>query len=133
MQKTRTTAFTFVEVIVALAIVAISLLVLLKLHLLSITMAETAQTTSYAVLLADEKIAEILALGYPQVGTSSGTVERNSQSFHWRTDVTDFTLLESTGINIDGLRKIAVDVSWQHGIGRKHLKMSTCVADREMQ
>ncbi|MHC4644461.1 MAG: type II secretion system protein [Planctomycetota bacterium] len=133
MAPTRTKAFTFVEVIIALTIVSISLLVLLKLHLLSITMAEAEETTSRAVLLADEKIAEMLALGYPRVQTKSGTVERNSKTFRWRTEVTDLNPLEPAGANIDGLRRIAVDVSWEHGIDRKHLQMSTYVADRKLQ
>ena len=75
------TGFTFVEVIVALAIVSISLLGLIRLHLISIRMVEAAEVTSQAVLLAEEKIAEALALGYPKEGTKSGTVERNALLF----------------------------------------------------
>ena len=68
----RARAFTFVEVIVALAIASISLLTLLKLNLLSIRLVDRAQITTQAVLLADEKIAETLAVGYPDEGRESG-------------------------------------------------------------
>jgi len=126
-------AFTFVEVIAALAIVSISLLGLLKLHLLSIRMADAAQMTSQAVFLAQEKIAEMLALGYPQVGADSGSVEKDTLDLRWRTEVSDLQLPELTQADVGGLRKISVDVTWNQGIRGKHLKMSTYVADRKLQ
>ena len=76
-QYLHNTGFTLVEVIVALVIVSISLLGLIRLHLISISMADAAEMTSQAVLLAEEKIAETLALGYPKEGTASGVVEKN--------------------------------------------------------
>jgi len=127
------TGFTFIEVIVALAIVSISLLALIRLHLISITMADTAEITSHAVFLADEKIAETLVSGYPKEGTNSGTIEKNALTFHWQTQVTDLRLHQLDKADITGLRKILVDVYWKHGIGRKHLQMSTYVADRKLQ
>lgn len=129
------TGFTFVEVIVALAIVSISLLVLLRLHIISIRMVEAAETTSQAIFLADEKIAEMLASGYPKVGSYSGTVEKNGVMLNWQTEVID---LDSSQLDRDradksGLRKIYVDVGWKQGAGSKHLQMSTYVADRKLQ
>lgn len=126
-------SFTFVEVIVALAIVSISLLALLRLHIISISMAEAAETTSQAIFLADEKIAETLASGYPEEEINSGTVEKNALRFHWQTQVTDLRSPQLDGINITGLRRISVDVSWKQGTGQKHLQMSTYVADRKLR
>ena len=126
------TAFTFVEVIAALAIVSISLLALIKLHVVSISMADTAEITSQAVFLADEKIAETLALGYPKEGTYSGTVEKNALLMHWQTEVTELQLPQLDEVDITGLRRVFVDVSWEQGISRKHLQMSTYVADRKL-
>jgi type II secretion system protein I len=126
-------AFTFVEVIIALAIVSISLLALIRLHIISIKMADTAEITSQAVLLADGKIAETLSLGYPKKENKSGIVETNGVALHWKTEVTDLQSPQFNQADISGLREILVDVSWQQGIGRKHLQMSTYVADRELQ
>ena len=56
--KERARAFTFVEVVVALTIVSISLLALLRLHLISIRAVSKAQVKTQAVFLANEKIAE---------------------------------------------------------------------------
>jgi len=126
------TGFTFIEVIVALTIVSISLLGLIRLHLISISMAEAAEVTSQAVLLAEEKIAETLALGYPKEGTKSGTVEKNALCLRWRTEVTDLQSRHLAEANINGLRKICVDVGWKQGAGYKNLQMSTYVADRRL-
>lgn len=133
MQQTQTGAFTFVEVIVALAIVSISLPALLRLHIISIGMADAAEITSQAVFLANEKIAETLAAGYPKEGTNSGTVEKNALCLDWKTEVTDLRLPQLDKAGIAGLRKISVVVNWKQGLGSKHLQMSTYVADRELK
>ncbi len=132
MKARKWRAFTFVEVIVALVIVSISLLGLIRLHLISIRMAEAAEATSQAVLLAEEKIAEILALGYPKEETKSGTVERNALRLRWRTEVKDLQSHRLVEANITGLRKICVDVGFKQGAGYKDLQMLTYVADRRL-
>lgn len=125
-------AFTFIEVLIALVIVSISLLALIRMHLTSINMTEAAQIKSQAVLLANEKIAETLALGYPEEGTKSGTKEMNALDLHWQTEVTDITPYKLNEFDIEGLRRILVDVSWKQGIRYKHIQMSTFVADRKL-
>lgn len=128
----RKSAFTFIEVLVALVIVSISLLALIRLHIISVSMTDTAQITSQAVFLGNEKIAETLAAGFPEEGTNSGTVQKNALALHWQTEVTNLLPLRLDGMDIAGLRKILVDVSWKQGIRRKHLQMSTYVADRKL-
>lgn len=129
----RTKAFTFVEVIIALAIVSISLLALIRLHIISIRMTEKAEIMSQAVFLADEKIAEILACGYPKEGTDSGTLKKNGLALNWQTQVTDSQFPKLKDAGITALRKVSVDVCWKQGIGQKHLQMSTFVADKTLQ
>ena len=126
-------AFTFVEVLAALAVVAISLLGLLRLHLISIRMADAAQATSKAVFLAKGKIAETLTLGFPEIGVDTGVVENDALDLQWRTEVSDFESPELVDAELAGLRRISVDVAWKQGVGRKHLQMSTCVADRRLR
>lgn len=126
-------AFTFVEVIIALAIVSISLLGLIRLHIININMTESAQRTSQATLLAQEKIAETLAAGYPNLGSNSGAVQKNALSFNWQTEVTDLHLPQLDQADISGLRKVSVDINWKQGFSQKHLWMSTYIADRKLQ
>lgn len=129
----RARAFTFVEVIVALAIASIALLSLLKLHLLSIRCVDKAQITTQAVLLANEKIAETLAAGYPDQGHKSGTVEKNGLTLRWRAEVVDMQLPELEQQRVTGLRKVMVDVNWRRGKTGRQVQMSTCVADGKLQ
>ena len=132
IRVTRKSAFTFIEVLIALVIVSISLLGLIRLHLISINMTDAAQIKSQAILLANEKIAETLAADYPEEGTNFGTVNKNNLTLSWQTQVTDLQLPQSDGVNIAGLRKILVDVSWKQGSSREQLRMSTYVADRKL-
>ena len=131
-QVTQPRAFTFVEVMVALAIVSISLVALIRLHIISINMADTADITSQAVFLAEEKIAEMLALGYPKKGANSGTVDKKGLAFNWQTEVTELCPPQLAEAGVTGLREILINVSWRQGTGRRHLQMSTYVADRQI-
>ena len=125
-------AFTFVEVLVALAIASISLLTLLRLHLLSMRMVDRAKITTQAVLLAEEKVAETLAGGYPDLASKSGTVEKNGLRLNWRAEVADLQLPQLGETHVAGLRRIVVDVNWKQGAARKQLQMSTYVADGKL-
>ena len=120
------------EVIVALAIASIALLSLLRLHLLSIRCVDKAQITTQAVLLANEKIAETLATGYPDRGQKSGTVEKNGLTLRWRTEVVDMQLPELEQQRVTGLRKVMVNVNWRRGSTGRQVQMSTCVADGKL-
>ena len=116
----------------ALAVVSISLLALLRLHLISANMADKALITAEAVLLAQEKIAEVLAHGYPELKTESGVVENSRCPLYWQTQVNNLQLSQLNRGRASGLREILVDISWKQGIGHKHVQMSTFVADRKL-
>jgi type II secretion system protein I len=131
MEKERTGAFTFVEVMVALVIVSISLLALLRLHVMSVNMVDKAQVTSRAVFLADAKIAETLAGGFPEEGTRSGAVTEDGRVLSWTTRVENAQSVQSGDENVRGLHKVLVDVSWKRGTRPEHLELLTYVADRK--
>ncbi|MFH1371103.1 MAG: hypothetical protein ABII09_07455 [Planctomycetota bacterium] len=119
-------AFTFIEAAVALAIVSICIVTLLALQTTSINLADTAHQNTEAALLAEQKMAEILALGYPQPGIDSGAEQTG---FKWRTEIADVeTPLPQT--DIKGLRKVTVDVAWNRGNSVKNLRISSYIADR---
>ena len=126
---TTRSAFTFIEVLVALAIAAIALLGLLRLHLLSTATADTAQAMAQAVFVAQEKMAEASAGGFPQQGTNSGTVERNGRNFAWRTEITDMNSQDISNLRLTGLRQVRVFVTWKDGANQKDVQMTTHVAD----
>jgi Tfp pilus assembly protein PilV len=116
----------------ALAIVSIALVALLRLHLVSIRMADTSRVRSQALLLAREKIEEQLATGFPQPSTNTGTEHINSLELKWSTEVTEAELPTINGIRINDLRRISVNVRWNQGPGQKEVKLSTLVANRKL-
>ena len=131
LKRKNNKGFSFVEALIALAVVSIALLALLRLHLLTIRIADRAWLNSQAIFLAEQKIAETLALGYPKPGTSSGTITDNRVSLDWNVEVTDLRLPELGTAANAGLRRILVDVSWKQRLGRNHLQMTTYIAERE--
>ncbi|OHB77673.1 MAG: hypothetical protein A2Z25_20370 [Planctomycetes bacterium RBG_16_55_9] len=130
--KGRAGAFTFVEVMIALAIVSISLLALLELHVISVNMVDKARVISQAVFLANGKMAETLAAGFPEEGTRSGAVEENGLRLNWQTRVTSLGSRRLDTIGVTGLREVLVDVDWKRNVRPGHLRISTYVADRRL-
>jgi len=121
--------FTFIEVLVALAIASIALVGLLKLHLLSLAAADAAGELSQAVFLAQERIAEASALDRPKQGMRAGVVERNGLEFAWKTEITDASALDVRNLALKGLRQIRTTVTWQRGGDRKSTQVTTYIAD----
>jgi type II secretion system protein I len=123
-------AFTLMEVVAALAIVSIALLALLRLHLLSVKTADQGQILTHAVLLAQEKMAEGVAGGYPQVGTRAGEVDSGGARLLWKTEVADArsSAPPQLDLKLGGLRKLSVEVAWEKGSGEKQIRMTTLVA-----
>ncbi len=131
MSRCRTTfrGFTFVEVLIALAVASIGLLGLLRLHLLSTATADAAQATTAAVFVAQEQIAEVLAREFPAPGTTSGAVERNGQTFTWTTEIRDVARPGGRDATARGLREVATTVTWNPSLDPKTVTMTTLVAD----
>ena len=125
-------AFSLVEVIVALAVAAIALLGLLRLQLMSMATSEKANALTKAMLLAQSLIAESETSSLPSLGTSSGTVTADNLCLQWQMSVTESGLSSLDQAVNSGLRRVAVDVSWQHGLGKKNVKMVAYVADRAL-
>lgn len=99
----RTRGFTLVEVVVALAIVAIGMLAVFK------TIGDTTNNVSYlrdrsfAAWIADNLITEIRLSGeMPSVDETSGELEYAGRVWHWITRVSQTP--------VEGLRRIDVSV-----------------------
>ncbi|MEN6426512.1 MAG: type II secretion system protein [Phycisphaerales bacterium] len=135
MRSSRANAFTLIETVAALAVVSIALLGLLQLNLVSIRMADKAQTTTQAVLLAQEKMAEALGLGFPPLGTQSGVVETDGVRFTWRTEVADASMSQRQplGVRLDRLRRLSVDVTCGEGSRGRPIRLTTCVAETKIR
>lgn len=111
--------FTLLEVLVAVAIVGISLVMLLRLHLLSLDATLAAQDLTTAVLLAEGKMATFMAAA-PEEGEDEGQFDGpDLERFSWTTLVTDYGLdLGSQNDGRDesiGIRHVTVSVHWREG------------------
>ena len=100
----RVRGFTLLEVMVALAIVALSLTAVAASMNQMIGSATTMQERTYASWVAQNKIAEMrLANVMPEVSTTSGEVEFGNTRWVWRAVVSE------TGV--ENFRRIDVTVS----------------------
>ena len=131
------TGFTLLEVMVAVAIVAIALVPLLRLHLVSLDATIWTQDYTTAVMLAQETMAKTMApipserkLGERkeaelESGEESGTFEEPAYArFQWQTligETEEITLGDLAGDpasaapNPLGVQRIQVTITWEDG------------------
>ena len=96
--------FTLVEVMVALAIVALSLTAMAASMNTMIDNASTMRERTYASWIAQNKIAELRLAGeLPEVGSNSGELEYGGTQWSWR------TVISETGV--ESFMRIDVTVS----------------------
>lgn len=111
--------FTLLEVLVAVAIVGMSLVMLLRLHLLSLDATLAAQDLTTAVLLAEGRMATLMAQS-PREGEAQGQFDGpDLERFSWTTSVTDYDLDlggQTGGREASiGIRHVTVSVHWREG------------------
>jgi len=136
MRQERARAFTLIEAVAALAIAATALLALLQLHLISLRTADKAQATTQAVFLAQEKMAEILSAGFPQIGTKAGVVEIDGARLSWRTEVTESRALpvkSKAGTAVPRLRKLSVEVACGDGPREGQVRLTSYMAENKIR
>jgi hypothetical protein len=113
---------------VALAVVAIALVPLLRLHLLSLDATMRAQDLTTAVLLAQEHIAALSPL-FPEPGEEKGGYDDPAlAAFRWQTVVTESEVILGESVQVVKLRHIAVTVLWIEGQREHHYTLETYVA-----
>ncbi len=121
--------FTLIEVLVALAVVAIAVSALLRLQLISIKMADSTVASTQAAFLAQQKLDETIAQSFLGPGTTTGSVTLNNRELNWRRTVTNLRLPELDQNDFAPLRRVEIDVSWTPGSADKHLNLTTYVTD----
>jgi general secretion pathway protein I len=131
-RRTRA-GFTLIEVLIALAVLGIALVVLLHCQLVSIMLSDRAGQLTRATLLAETRIAERLAAGYPEPGVEEGTEEGDGAPMRWTVRVAPVEpadLPEAAPAEAE-LRSLRVEVTWRDGRDERRVTLSTYVAPRE--
>jgi len=102
--KKEANGFTLLEIMVALAVISISLVVLLGLRNRDLVLSATARDITEATMLARKKITEISLSTFPDLGEKKGDFGEESPDFRWRQEVVQ-TPFES-------VREMVLEVSW---------------------
>ena len=125
--------FTLVEVLVALAILAIALVTLIRLLLVSVSMTDHARDVSRATLLAQARMDEALSSRNLEPDSPSGRVEGEAgePTLQWETTVTDKSIAALESVGVQNLREVKVRVSWGKGDGERSIEMATLVAGQD--
>jgi type II secretion system protein I len=121
--------FTFLEILVALCIVLIALVPLIHLHVTSVHTIDFSSHMARATLVANDRLAEILARDRPELGRSSGRVEDETRDvvYRWTLTVTDPRVPQLESARLMGARQVHVDVVWQDGERQAMVSLDTLV------
>lgn len=96
--------FTLLEVLVALAILSISLVVLLGLRNQDVNLVHATRHLTVATALAKMKMVEAGLEGFPELGEADGEFGEGYSDFHWH------RVISSTPF--DYVREVRVSVTW---------------------
>ena len=117
--QTGAAGFTLLEVLVAVAIVAIALVAFMGLHLHSLEDTIRSQDLTTAVLLAQAKMATMGE--FPDTGAAEGKFEGPElERFQWATAVTEHTLDALASGKAVTVRRLEVTVGWGDGQQLRH-------------
>lgn len=122
-RRQHAAGFTLLEVVAAMAIIALLLVPLLRLHLLSMDATIRAQDLTTAVLLTQGRLAAMGA--FPEPGEEEGTYEEPELAkYKWQTTVTEHKFDASGDANV-AVRHIEVTVAWADGHNERHYTLES--------
>ena len=125
--------FTLMEVLVAMAVLSLSLTIVLQVFASSLRAKETANRLTTASFLAQEKIEEIFMGGFPEIATAGGDFGKDYPRFGWekRVSAVDPFAGENPEEREDIVRKIELEINWPGKKGKEKIKLTTFMARRE--
>ncbi len=118
----RPTGFTLLEVMIALAILALVAVAFLRAQGGSLRLVDEASQISLATLLAKEKMAELESIGFTEPKKDSGTGGKEFPSMRWEQVISLTEVLN--------LRKAQVRVFWMEGKQERSLELTAYFARR---
>ena len=120
------TGFTLLEIMVAVAIIAIAFVSLLGSQSQSISMASISRFETMAALLAGQKLAEIQISGFADLHSDEGDFKDDFSDFHWKSEVRELSEDEIGISGADGMLK-AVDLTISTGGGDSVYRLRSLV------
>jgi len=109
---------TMLEVLVAMAIMAIGIVGVLRAFSSSVIAAKSAESYSVAAILAQQVASELERS--PDVGDGlwSGSFGEEVPGYTWEAEISSAA---------DGLQRTVITVSWQLGRRSRHFQLATCL------
>ena len=105
----KRSGFTLLEVMVAIAIIAITLVAVFGSQSQSLSLANEAKFSTTAALLAQSKMAEIEVVNYEDLTSDSGDFGENFPNYHWNLTVSDVSFIGTDEV-LDYLKRIDLNV-----------------------
>ena len=119
--------FTLLEVMIAVALIAIALTTLLASQSQSVSFANSAKFETMAALLAQSKMSEIAAIGDNRaLSSDSGDFGDDYPGYAWEVTVSDISIEGVDNIS-DYLKQIDLTVTW--GVFSYNLRLYQYVAE----
>ena len=103
--------FTLLEVMIAVALIAIALVTLLGSQSQSVSFANSAKFETMAALLAQSKMSEMTIQGADSLSSDSGNFGDDYPGYAWEATVSDISL-EGMDTISDFLKQIDLTVTW---------------------
>ncbi len=112
--------FTLLEVMIALAILALVGVAFLRAQASSVRLIDESSQISLATLLAREKMAELESAAFPESGKNSGNGGEAFPRFRWEQIISSTEILD--------LRKAEVRILWMNGNRERSLELTAYLA-----
>lgn len=111
MMKTKKDGFTLLEVMVAVALLAIALTAVLGSQSQSVSLASEAKFNTTAALLAQSKVAEVEVEDVEDLTSDSGDFGEDFPGYTWQMTVSSVLLGHPENVS-DHLKQIDLTISW---------------------
>jgi len=120
------TGFTLLEVMIAVALIAIALTTLLVSQSQSVSFANSAKFETMAALLAQSKMSELTLLDADSLSSDSGDFGDDYPGYAWEAVVSDISIEGVDNIS-DYLKQVDLTVTW--GVFSYNLRLYHYVAE----
>ncbi len=98
----RTAGFTLIEVVVAMAVVALGLLAVFRVVSDTVNNTSHLRDRTFAEWIADNQLTEIRLRGaLPSVGSASGTVDYAGREWDWESTVSETSVPDLVRVNVE--------------------------------
>lgn len=108
MKRANAKGFTLMEIMVAMAILAIALVSVYRLHSQSISMATDSRFMTTAALLAQSKMVEMETVSLLSNKSESGDFGPDYPQYTWRVDIGDTQLPQFKKIEVTVINKLFI-------------------------